>query len=130
MGTLSRGQQAVVLILIFGMTLLYYHSIYLPENQSQEMLFPLGRTQSQRPRDMAAKTLTGAQLLTLNKKININTATKTDLEAIIGIGPRTAEKIVEYRKSHGIFKRVEDIKNVKGITEKRFDKIKFYITVE
>lgn len=144
MRTFSRGQQIVVLVLILGMTLLYYYSIHIPDNQSQKrplMLgqaqderdddtLVLGRSQSQRPQDAATKNMSGAQLLTLNKKININSSTKTDLEAIRGIGPRTAEKIVEYRQSHGRFKRVEDIKNVRGISGKKFNKIKMYITAE
>lgn len=79
---------------------------------------------------MTTANLSGSQLLTINKRININTATKTDLEAIRGIGPKTAEKIVEYRQEHGRFKRVEDIMKVNGIKEKGLEKIKIYLTVE
>lgn len=79
---------------------------------------------------MTTANLSGSQLLTINKRININTATKTDLEAIRGIGPKAAEKIVEYRQEHGRFKRVEDIMKVNGIKEKGLEKIKIYLTVE
>lgn len=62
-------------------------------------------------------------------KININTATKTDLETLPGIGESTALKIIEYRKEKGKFKLIEDIKQVNGIGENKFNKIKELITV-
>ena len=62
-------------------------------------------------------------------KININTATKTDLETLPGIGESTALKIIEYRKKKGKFKLIEDIKQVNGIAENKFNKIKELITV-
>ena len=68
--------------------------------------------------------------MTLNKRINLNTASAADLEAIRGIGPSTAEKIVAHRQRHGRFKRVEDVMKVKGIKEKGFEKVRRYLTVE
>lgn len=62
-------------------------------------------------------------------KININTATKTDLETLPGIGESTALKIIEYRKKKGKFKLIEDIKQVNSIGENKFNKIKELITV-
>lgn len=62
-------------------------------------------------------------------KININTGTKEELESVTGIGPSTAEKIILYRKENGKFKKIEDIKNVKGIGETKFEKIKKEIEV-
>lgn len=61
--------------------------------------------------------------------ININTATQTELETLPGIGPSISSKIIEYRKQNGKFKNIEDIKNVSGIGENKFLKIKKYITV-
>lgn len=62
-------------------------------------------------------------------KININTATKTDFETLPGIGESTALKIIEYRKEKGKFKLKEDIKQVNGIGDSKFNKIKELITV-
>lgn len=62
-------------------------------------------------------------------KININTATSEELETITGIGPSTAEKIIDYRKNHGGFLSIEDLMNVKGIGEKTFEKFKDKITI-
>ena len=55
--------------------------------------------------------------------ININTATKEDLDTLPGIGPATAQKIIDYRQEHGNFSSIEDIKNVKGIGEAKFSKM-------
>jgi len=56
--------------------------------------------------------------------ININTATKDELVSLPGIGPAKAQAIVDYRKAHGPFKTVEELKDVKGIGAKRFEKLK------
>ncbi len=62
--------------------------------------------------------------------ININTASPEELVALEGIGDKTAQNIVEYRDANGPFAAIEDIKNVKGIGEKKYEKIKLIITVE
>lgn len=61
--------------------------------------------------------------------ININTADSAELQNIPGVGPATAEKIINYRNENGKFKSVEEIKNVSGIGDKTFDKMKNKITV-
>ena len=60
-------------------------------------------------------------------KVNINSATQTELETLPGIGPSTALKIINYRKEKGKFNKIEDIKNVNGIGESKFNKIKEFI---
>lgn len=65
----------------------------------------------------------------LNSKININKATQTELETLTGIGPSTAIKIINFRKENGKFKSIEDIKNVPGIGESKFQAIKENICV-
>ena len=63
----------------------------------------------------------------LNNKININTASQADLETLPGIGSATALKIINYRNSNGKFNSIEDIKNVKGIGDSKFENIKDFI---
>ena len=61
--------------------------------------------------------------------VNINTATQTELETLPGIGPSLALRIIEYRKENGKFNNIEEIKNVKGIGEAKYDDIKKHIKV-
>ena len=62
-------------------------------------------------------------------KININTATQEELETLPGIGPSIATKIINFRKENGKFKKIVDIKNVNGIGESKFNKIKEFIKI-
>lgn len=63
-------------------------------------------------------------------KININTATAQQLsDGLDGIGEVMAKRIVEYREKNGNFKSIEEIKNVQGIGDKTFAKLKDHITV-
>lgn len=63
-----------------------------------------------------------------NSLVNINTASVEELQTISGIGESKAKSIVEYRKNNGLFKSIEDIKNVEGIGDKLYETIKVYIT--
>src|SRR4051794_13938887 len=56
--------------------------------------------------------------------VNINSATREQLESLNGIGPVKAQAIIDYRKKNGHFKKLEDIKNVDGIGDATFDKIR------
>lgn len=62
-------------------------------------------------------------------KININTASSSELQTISGIGQSKAEKIIEYREKSGPFKSIEDLTNISGIGEKTLESIKEYICV-
>jgi competence protein ComEA len=69
-----------------------------------------------------------SQAVTLDK-VNLNTATSEQLQTLPGIGPATAKTIIEYRAKVGKFNKVEEIINVKGIGEKKFQKIKDRLVV-
>ena len=62
-------------------------------------------------------------------KVNLNTASVSQLEDLPGIGPALAARIVEHRQKNGAFKSVEDVMAVKGIGEKNFAKIQTYLSV-
>jgi competence protein ComEA len=63
-------------------------------------------------------------------RVNINSATIADFDSLPGIGPTTAQAIVEYRNENGLFSSIQAIQNVPGIGPATFDQIKDYITVE
>ncbi|MGB4515476.1 MAG: helix-hairpin-helix domain-containing protein [Bacillota bacterium] len=62
-------------------------------------------------------------------KVNLNTATLSQLESLPGIGPALAERILEFRAAYGKFDRPEDLLNVSGIGEKKYAAIKDLVTV-
>jgi competence protein ComEA len=76
---------------------------------------------SARQADKSASTATAA--------INLNSATLEQLEALPGVGPKTAQLILEYRQKSGGFKKVEELMNIKGIGEKSFLKLKPMVVV-
>lgn len=62
-------------------------------------------------------------------KVNINTASAEELMTLDGVGEATADKIIAYRQENGSFSRIEEIKEVSGIGEKKFEAMKDAITV-
>ncbi|HBO61046.1 TPA: hypothetical protein DD449_05180 [Candidatus Berkelbacteria bacterium] len=78
-----------------------------------------------------AKVVAGSEASVVqgeSDKININTAALTDLDKIPSVGPVIAQRIIDYRNENGAFKTIEDLKKVKGIGEKTFEKISGSIT--
>ena len=69
----------------------------------------------------------GAEII---RTVNVNTATKSELMMLPGIGEATAERILLYREEQGKFKKPADLKNIKGIGDKKFEKLKPYIEVQ
>ncbi len=64
------------------------------------------------------------------QRINLNTALTKELEQLPGIGPKMAQRILDYRLENGGFKRAEDLQKIKGIGRKTYDKLKDLIVVE
>lgn len=63
------------------------------------------------------------------RKVDLNTADQQQLEELPGIGPRTAERIIQFREENGPFRRIEDLLNVRGIGEKKFQRLKDLVRV-
>ena len=65
-----------------------------------------------------------------NGKVNINTATQSELENLPGIGASIASRIIEYREQNGKFSKIEDLQNVKGIGDAKFNNMKEYVIAQ
>jgi competence protein ComEA len=77
-----------------------------------------------------AESMYSSSSASTSAKININTANATMLQALPGIGPVLSERIIEYRNQNGLFGVIDDIKDVSGIAEKKYEGIKDLICVQ
>lgn len=89
----------------------------------QKIIVPYIENKEDKVNDNSANVQAGVRL------VNINTASETELQTLNGIGASTAKKIVDYRNQNGDFNTVEEIMNVSGIGQSKFDSIKDDITV-
>jgi len=64
-----------------------------------------------------------------SEKINLNTATLEELQKLPRIGPKVAQRIIDFRKQNGNFKKIEEIMKVRGIGEKTFARMKDMLSV-
>ena len=62
--------------------------------------------------------------------VNVNSATAEELALLPGVGPAKAQAILEYRKEHGAFKRVEDLSEVKGIGDKALERMRPHVALD
>lgn len=105
----------IVVVVIFSSA--YLWKALMKEPLRQAAPFQLDTVQPKTPQDY----------ILLGQKIDINTASVELFDALPGIGPALAERIVEYRTKYGPFKNVDDLQEVKGIGPKVLGKLKPYI---
>ena len=125
MSFLTKTEKYVILFLvvsaIIGVSYSYYKEFYPPLKIDR-------KKDAFRPRPIARKDLDSA--LKEAKTVNINTASHQELMRLEGVGPVMAGRIIEYRNNKGLFSSKEDLKEVPGMGEKKFDAIRDYIEVE
>lgn len=66
----------------------------------------------------------------VEERVNVNTAAQKNLESLPGIGPTYAKRIIKYRAENGDFESVDELKKIKGIAQKRLDKLKPFIKLK
>lgn len=89
-----------------------------PVKDGEQVLVPM-RNESEEPAGASESPILGA---TSSKKVNINTATASELETLSGIGPALAARIVSDREQHGSFSKPHDITRVSGIGERTYER--------
>ena len=90
----------------------------------QQVMVPTKEEAKTMPKQATVEAEAGTNL------ININTADATKLQELSGIGESKAKEIMRHRENNGVFNSIEDIKNVSGIGEKLYERIKENITVD
>jgi len=96
--------------------------IYVPAQGEPTPIPPASSSRSSSARTPTAAMPTG--------KININTATLAELDMLPGVGATIAQRIIDYRTQNGDFKKLDDLKKVRGIGDALFNQIKDWITIE
>ena len=92
--------------------------------------YALGRNSNRATVQIQSPTIhTPGQSTPSDEKLNINTATLEELMILPGIGPELAQRILDFRQTHGAFTSIADLYLVEGIGEKRIDAIADLITV-
>lgn len=85
-----------------------------------------------RPQALASQIAPAPSLIDEGReaRVNINTASAEELERLPGIGPALAARIISYREQYGRFRRAEHLIMVRGIGDKRFRRLRIFITVQ
>lgn len=79
--------------------------------------------------EMEEASESGPQEVLVEKSVDLNTASQEELEKLPGIGPALAERIVRFREENGGFSDIEELADVEGIGEKKYEGVKDYIVV-
>ena len=99
-----------------------------PSNPQERSTAPLSTSEAA-VSPLQPQQMPQASNRSVEQKLDLNRATEQDFEALPGIGPVLAERIVEYRHTRGAFRDVEQLRRVKGIGKKKFERIRSLVGV-
>jgi len=123
----------LILIILFGVGTLIFQKVNHQKTSQQSQELQALKDQNdllrQELSQESTQNVAGAETSADNEgKININTASATELDVLPNIGAVRAADIISYRETNGPFQTIEEIKNIKGIGDKSFEELKDLIT--
>ena len=129
---LSFSQRTAILLLavafLLGTAIRFFQSRHAVPEALKHQLFP-DSAAAAAFRERAHQVAELAEEIS-NRPININTASRAQLQSLSGIGPVLSQRIIDYREKHGVFKTVEELDKVSGIGPKRLAAIRERVTVD
>lgn len=130
---MSNSKRQSLIVIGFGLIILagiiLYFAFSIPKVNDETVLNKTVTISETHSTGQKISNKNGNSESSIDYPININTCTVDDLVTINGIGEKKASAIVEYRDIIGGYTSVEEIKNIKGIGDKVFDKISPYLCV-
>ncbi len=136
----TKNEQKVFLFLsivfLAGISIKAYKAYFVHEPSPQFDYSATDKEFEERSKQLTALSaertpvLTQSTGQTVHKKIDLNTATKNDLVALPGIGEGIAEQILLYRDERGAFTSLDQLRKIKGIGAKKFEKLRPYIEIK
>lgn len=121
----------IIIALILCAGVIFYNAFFIPEISTPTVVYvDKDLNSSEDDPQIAENYISSENSAISNGKVNINTATAEEIaENLDGIGETIAQRIVEYREQNGNFSNIEDIKNVSGIGDSKYENIKDSICV-
>lgn len=121
----------IIIALILCAGVIFYNAFFIPEISTPTVIYVDKDLNSNESDSQTAENyISSDNSAVSNGKVNINTATAEEIsENLDGIGETIAQRIVEYREQNGNFSNIEDIKNVSGIGDSKYENIKDSICV-
>lgn len=132
---LTKTEQNIILFLsvtlLLGIGLKLFRTVgQQPEQYDYSVSDSIFAARSMVPEDSVKLASPKVRKEELHHGININTATQEQLESLPGIGATLARRIIEYRESVGRFRTIDELQQVKGISKKKLETIKPYISIQ
>ena len=128
---LSFSQRTAILLLavafLLGTAIRFFQSQRAVPEALQNQLFPDSAAAAEFNQRAHQVGLLAEEIS--NRPININTATRAELQSLSGIGPVLSQRIIDYREKHGPFKTIEELDDVYGIGPKRLEAMRDRVTV-
>lgn len=134
----SHEKILIIIALALGSFILLYNAFYIPSASTPSVVYvdsarnseTSNENSSDEEKQEESKEQDNAATTVVNGKINLNTATQEELaDNLDGVGTAIAKRIIEYRTTYGKFSSIDEIKNVSGIGDKIFEKIKSKLCV-